>query len=273
MDLPSTLLLSPDFTARPVDARWQRVVDLAGQGRRARHRFDDQWVKQGLRYLRRLNRCHEDEARNRLAEALPAIDVAYRLRHGDPFSRAVVEARLLAGQSISEVASACEMTSEAVGAYEALFFSVLDRREARSFIMIEAMGGNLWDGSLTPEDGGVWMRFFAYLKGPLFLEPLIQYYRGWTLPERLEDVTAEQLSETVDMLQVRALILSRALPFPALLPGLKGPGRWPTSVRLHFVRNVAAGSGRMRSDHTPPGKIANPSRAAPEAFVPDHAVG
>ncbi len=242
MDLPSTLLLSPAFPNRPVDARWLRVLDLAARGRsRARHRYDDDWVRAGLRYLARLNRCNDEDARRCLNEAFPDVDAACRLHQGDRVTRGVVEARLLAGQSPAEVAAVEGLTPGAVEAYEALFFQVVGRREAKSFILIEAIGGRLWDGKLTEENADVLLKLFGYLKGPLFLEAFVRYFRlGLRFPEDPASATLQELDELATMLQVRAVVQARVLPFPHCVRVLR---LWQLSCELRaFAAGVPVGA-------------------------------
>src|SRR5579884_1729643 len=195
-ELPTAMLMSPGHTARPVDARWRRIVDLADRRKRATYRYDDGWIKVGLLYLNRLRRCRTDADRARLARSMPGVDDAYKLHQADKVTRGIVEARLLAGQGVQEVAAACGMTPEAVGVYEKLFFQVFGRLGAWFFVLNRAMGVNLWDGSLTEDDADVFLKLFAFQKGPIFLEAMIGYFRhGLRVPERLEEATAEQLEE------------------------------------------------------------------------------
>jgi hypothetical protein len=234
--IPTSLLMDPNHTARPVDARAQRVRDLFASGRRrTRHRHDDLWIRRALRYLWRQDQCYNDASRKRLATAYPDIHEAYRINQGPDLDRAEIEARLLARQSISEVAAVTGLTLAGVTAYEALFFSVIDRLDAGSFILTSAMGGNIWDESIGPEDAGPWLRFFGYLKGPIFLQPIIRYYRrGWSLPDGLEKATHDD----VEMLQVKALILARSLPFPECFRAAR---LWDLSIELkgHLERRGA----------------------------------
>src|SRR4051812_28996114 len=115
MKLPSALLLAPQHTARPVDARWQRITDLADRGEPALHRWDDAWVRRGLDFLNRLRACQTEADRERLAQDLPDLDTAHRLHaSADPLPRAILEARLLAGLSVADAATTCSLTQATV---------------------------------------------------------------------------------------------------------------------------------------------------------------
>lgn len=215
MHLPSALLMSPYNRNRPVDARWQRIVDLAERGGRANHEHDDAWIRRGLAYLRRLRECRDESDRQQLAEEMPDLHAAHQL-HKSPekLERAEVESRLLARQSIDEVSSACKIDRETLVAYEALFFQVLDRLDASVFILINAVGTKICSG-LTESDSEILLKFFGFLKGAVFLELVLQYFRvGCDLPERLEQASRAELETLASNLGMKALVLSFVLPFP-----------------------------------------------------------
>src|SRR3984957_11759173 len=120
--------LHPFNSARPVDSRWHRINDLADFGKLVRSEFDDDWVIRGLRYVNSLRACRDKADRERLVHEFPDLDAAYRLHTtADKMKRTVVEARLLARQTVEEVAAACNLPVDAVIAYEKIFFQVLGR--------------------------------------------------------------------------------------------------------------------------------------------------
>jgi hypothetical protein len=217
MELPSFLLLSPRTTG-PVDARWRRVTDLADRGEPATHKWDDAWVRRGVAYLNRLRACRDDGQRRQLAKEAADIDAAYQLHAtADKLARGTLEARLLAGQTLEEVAAACGLNRAAVEAYHELFFSVRGKLEAEVYILGEAIGEKLWFG-LTKEDVDVVLKHVAYLKGPIFLEAVLPYFRGeWSVPERLEGAGRGQLERLAHALLAQALFQARVLPFPQCL--------------------------------------------------------
>ncbi len=133
------MLLHPGNTARPVDARWQRVVELHQLGLRATCDFDDCWVRDGLQFFARWEADRDLRQRERFAEGMPDFAAAHRL-HGrsDALERGRVEALLLAGQSVEAVAAACGLATAGVAAYEALHFQVVGRLGAWSFILSSA---------------------------------------------------------------------------------------------------------------------------------------
>ncbi len=217
MELPSALLLSP-HNAGPVGARWRRAADLADRGEPATHEWDDGWVRRGLDYLNRLRACRDDGQRRHLAREAADIAAAHRLHMtADKLARGTLEARLLAGQTIEETAAACGLSAGAVEAYHELFFHVRGSLGAKGYIFSQAIGGKVWYG-LTEDDVDVLLKQYAYLKGPFYLEAMLLYFRGeWSVPERLESASREQLERLAIALGIRAVVKVRVLPFPECL--------------------------------------------------------
>jgi hypothetical protein len=215
MPLPSAMLLHPEYTDRPVDARWQRVTDLAARGEPADGPYDDAWVREGLDYLLQLQNCRGGVERDVLRRISPAVDVAHRLHTSpDRLQRGGVEARLLLGQTAQEVAAACGLTPAAVDAYLQLYFDVAGKLHAHNYILIHAVGGDLWGGRLAEADVDVLLKLYAYSIGPALLPVMERYFRGdWSIPTRLDQASIAELKDLAQMLWVKALVLSRVLPF------------------------------------------------------------
>jgi hypothetical protein len=214
MNLPSAFLMCPQHTAAPVDRRWRRILDLADLGERATHRWDDAWVRRGLDYLTRLRACRDDLQSQRLREKAPDLAGAYELHQGDKVTRGALEGRILARQSPDVAAAACGLGRDVVDAYLALFFDVLGKLHAQSYVLIHAVGGDLWGGGLREDDTDVLLRLYGFLLGTIFLEALHRYFRGgWSIPESLEAATSEELRNLSLMILMKAVVAARVLPF------------------------------------------------------------
>jgi hypothetical protein len=227
-------------------------------------------MDRGFRYALALLACESAADEEGLARALPDLEAAFRLHAGpDKLARGILEARLLAGQTIEETAAACGLAPEAVRAYEALFFHVLGKLHSRMYILIQAVGGDLWGGGLTEDDVDVLLKLYGFLKGPIFLEWLIRYFRGgWSAPERLEDASIEQLQELILMLELRALIQARVLPFPECL---RAERLWAQTRELqrHIDArsgNLQAAPGHASSEAAPADELLSPPGSDPEAW-------
>jgi hypothetical protein len=125
-------------------------------------------VRRGLAYLTRLRACRNDLERQRLRDEAPDLDGAYQLHHGEKLDRGAFEGRILAGQSPDDVAAACALGRDVVDAYLALFFDVLGKLHAQSYVLIHAVGGDLWGGGLREDDVDVLLRLYGFQKGPIF---------------------------------------------------------------------------------------------------------
>jgi hypothetical protein len=137
---------------------------------------------------------------------MPDLDAAYRLHISpDKLARGIVEASLLAGLSIEQVAKTTGLSSGAVEAYAALFFNVEGKLHANLYVLHEALGPRFLHG-LTEEDVDVFMKWAAYVQGPLALPVLVRYFRfGCVIPESLDGLSHAELEELHARLTVRAL--------------------------------------------------------------------
>jgi hypothetical protein len=198
----------------PIDRRGQIVERILESDECARYFRRDKWINRGVAYLGALRACRSDADHDRLASVQPDVHAAYAL-HGsaDKLTRREVDGRLLAGQSFAAVADMCGLTAAAVECYAALYFDVADKLKADTFILCSALGGDIWDGSLTEDDTDVFLRLVGYQDGPILLAQLLRYFRrSWSVPQRLDGATTEELEELVTMLQCRVFIALHVRP-------------------------------------------------------------
>ena len=163
-----------DFSAanprRPVDWRWQRAGRLLELGLRWSRRRDDGPTRMAKEYRAGLRRCRAAADRRRLERKMPAVAGAIAIAEGEPTTRWAVEARLLAGEPIDDIARKTALTPRAVATFEELFFNVRDRLENRGYLIHIAVG--LYPTPREPDPGLVW-RLFGLLGGPVVLDALI----------------------------------------------------------------------------------------------------
>jgi hypothetical protein len=100
------------------------------------------------------------------------IHRAYQLHAAASPQTTIVQARLLAGQSPEEIGPQVSLTPATVKAYEAVFFNVADRLEAKVYILKAGVG---WSGTMavTGCDLDVVVRSLAYYGGLVALEAAI----------------------------------------------------------------------------------------------------
>jgi hypothetical protein len=203
--------IKPDNPLRPVDWRWHLAGFLAdGAISRDLIRRHDPWLERAVRF----GATHGADG-ELAADLDDPISGALRLHRGDPVAKLEVEARLLAGQSIAEVADRCGLDPETVEAYEALFFDVADHLGRESYILHQAIGPRLQDPA--PEDLDVIVKALAYVGGPFVLDAVLD-----ALGLRSTAAVAPGLA-----LGVRMTIASMCLPVT--------PRTAPEIIRLHLL--------------------------------------
>lgn len=113
--------------------RWQRIMELVSSGRRCSS-YDDEWVQKGRRFLGDLRRA-KGVVTNQLRGKHTGAALAYDIRHNtNTRARTHMEAWILTGQSDVEIANRIGTLPGTVRWYEALFFHVRDRLQARDWI-------------------------------------------------------------------------------------------------------------------------------------------
>jgi hypothetical protein len=201
-----------DHPLRPPAWRWFRAADLA-DNRQPAEEEDDEWVRQALRFCRRLRRSPGAAALEELAEEMPALYQAHALFTGPPSLKGwEIEARLLTDEGVGQIGLKTDTSPEVIDAYHAAFFHVRDRLQAHGYIRHMVIGPKLLFG-LTEDDVDVILKLYAYAGGPCVLDVLVDYYRRpLVLPERLEQLAPEALEDLRTKLLIRAAILARVLP-------------------------------------------------------------
>jgi hypothetical protein len=199
-------LLSKHDPCPPLDRRWQRANYLV------EHRLDpspedDGWVRQAITFLSALTACPDEDTRRRLGERMPALAQAHALRQADPpLLRWVVEARVLAREDFPTIGRKCGLLPEAIAAYEALFFAVLGKLDAPSWIACQVIGRKLQTG-MTEHDLDVLWRFAGYNYGPVMLDALVHNTTSPLPPETPAEV-AEALAREAESLFARKRALA-----------------------------------------------------------------
>jgi hypothetical protein len=120
-----------------------------------------------------------------------------------------VEARLLAGQVVAEVARRAGLARDTVAAYAALFFDVDDRLSAADWIYTHVLGAGALDPAAA-RDPALVLKEFVYLGGPLVVEAVLPYLVGVKDPfEPAPDLSTPEGRRDQE---VRLLVAERLLP-------------------------------------------------------------
>jgi len=142
---------------------------------------DDPVTGKAVRYLSGLRRCCTADDLVQLESAFPEIHGARQLYVSGGKLRAVVEARILAGQTDVEIAALTSLDPLVIGAFESLFFNVRDRLQARDWIANVVIGPGLRCGFGLDELPLLW-RAFGFFAGPKILEIVMAVTLGEPLP-------------------------------------------------------------------------------------------
>jgi hypothetical protein len=210
--------------------RHLRAIHLVAEGGRADHPRDDDMSRDVWRFYRALHGCASENRRKTLARTMPAHFEAYTIfATTDPFTRAELEARLLAGQDDCAIAARCGLSPSAVGVYHDAYFAVRPRLGCEGYILNVVLGSRL-HGGLTEKDRDVILALAAYQLGPVALDALLAHYTQPPLAlNALKRLDAHALLALGDRLRCQALVHAltmtsdkRSLRTAALLQNLLG---------------------------------------------------
>lgn len=229
---------------RPPDARWQLALLLVDHSRRVTSRWEDTWLREAVRFWRGWCRCGNEDDRRRLTQRMPVVSEAFALYQGtQPFTKASVEARCVAGESVNRIATACDISPEMVVACEQLFFDVRSRLAMPNLIAALVIGPKTLHG-LTENDMDVILKLFALNGGSLILDQVIDFYRRpLTLTEPVDQLDDTELDDIRRRSQVKVAILFLTLPLELetidrflklqeRLPALEQPAKANVSARV-----------------------------------------
>jgi hypothetical protein len=130
-------------------------------------------VRRARRFRATLDRARGHAGDPRVARADPAVHGACQLWRGLSRPRWELEARLLAGQSDSEIAAKMDIEAGVVEAYEAVFYDVRDGLGASDWVHLSVIGPRLHEG-FDPGDAETILKLYAYNCGHAVLDALLE---------------------------------------------------------------------------------------------------
>ena len=196
----------------PLNRRWLRADYVIKNGCPISYQDDDVWVKRAVEFISCLAACSDDLDRQRLADAMPAIYQARSLFYADPpLLRWALEARILAREDFETIGRKCALLPEAVDVYEKLFFSVLDRLGADTWVMCNVIGSKVHTG-LTEHDLDVLWRLVGYTFGPVMLDAVIHTTSNLAWPETAKEADEKFAKDAKSLLKRKMAIATHMLP-------------------------------------------------------------
>lgn len=177
--------------SREVTWRFDRVLQMTDK-RWARAKpcktYDDQYVRTARAFILQW-RMKSPEYRPYLYPEFPGIYHAYGLHTSrDELVKHILQARLLAGQSDQEIARSLHLTPQCVHWYEAVFFNVRDRLEAKDWV-VRAVLGPAVERGVVQRPWDATLKLFGYFHGPVMLDFMISGFQSVGKPTSPEEVT------------------------------------------------------------------------------------
>jgi hypothetical protein len=157
---------------RSADWRWQRAWWHVWEDRRFCPGRDDEATGRAVAFLRASQRCNTKRQFSGLRRRDPDLYAAHALQESQSRTRMEIEARLLAGQSVAEVANRTSLPMAVIEVFEKVFFNVCDSLSATGWVMAHAVGPKFY-GVVDAEDFAVVVKGLAYRHGPVLLDAIL----------------------------------------------------------------------------------------------------
>jgi hypothetical protein len=257
---PTTWL--PDSPFRSPAWRWDRANWLYEHGGPTDKRFDDAWVARARDFLAARGRRAEAQPTRRHHRHDPHIQAALDLWQADPPApRWRLEARLLTGAPLDEVARLCDLSVEAIETFHQLFFDVRPRLRATDWIMFHAVGTYCLKGFAGLPVGALW-KWAAYTAGPRALDVVVALTTDAPLPAWVRNglaggAYAEARFRLMGKLTLRAMAADSPAEWDALVRAreqlrrldrkAEGACEGPTGRLRAMERFLCTGSRRRRT--------------------------
>ncbi len=153
---------------RRLDWRWQFAGDVVAHRRNLPATFEDEFLRQAVELKRKGRRGRATRRHPRFYEHLVhAVGIERQAGR----QKALLQAWLLTEVSLDEVAKQCSLPVGVVEVFAALFFDVRDRRDAKDWILVRAIGmDRAADGR---NDAGRLWRLLGYVGGSRILKDVV----------------------------------------------------------------------------------------------------
>lgn len=153
--------------------RWELAGEVVASGLIAPRTATDPAFAMVLRFRRSLHEA-ETAGDDTWGANQPAMLQAWTLRQQDAPSRWLLEARLLGGQSAGEIAATLELSIPTIEFYQAAFFDVRDRLDARLWVGRAAIGPR-YQERLEARDVEVLLKAIGFYVGPAGIDALLAH--------------------------------------------------------------------------------------------------
>jgi hypothetical protein len=171
MQSSRSYLLESHNPLRALDWRSNRASGLLQRGARIYKKIDDEDTAALVACLKS-EQLQSETAKRRHQRKWEPLLAAREIHGQDGPDRWQMKARLLTGQDDEAIGRCCDLDPQTVHWYEALFFNVRDRLEARDWIALGPLKAAVLHGLKPGDHETLWM-LFGYYGGPTILGPLM----------------------------------------------------------------------------------------------------
>lgn len=191
--------------------RWERARTLLTKNRYATKSRDDQFVMLAKKFQTAYDRCKNDFDQEKLQRRFPGIWFAMKTYFADRGDvRWIIEARVLAGESVKDIADKCHVSPDVVGWYEKLFFDVRARLKSPDYVVNVVMRGAVHHG-LKSRDYDILWKLFGFFGGPFVLDAIFNNSLTRTRPTSQNTVKAFFDEDSSGAMKRVAAIASRTI--------------------------------------------------------------
>jgi hypothetical protein len=155
--------------------RWDRAGALVATRKRA-SRHDDSITRSLVQFRSALIEARSTRQQKNFMQRCHPLSAAYLVYHSAGPQRDELEARLLTGRPLSEIAGKTGISADVIQAYADAFFDVLDCLTAGDWLMFRVVQINSRDHRPLSE-GQIW-KYWAVAGGPIILDLLVDDYLG-----------------------------------------------------------------------------------------------
>ncbi len=199
----------PDFgpllpTSGP-DWCWSRAVELVTAGQHTSLSRDGPDIARAVTFIRNLASYRAKNSMNQLLREDASLTLAVKLHHEDSRRALELQCRVLGRQSTAVIAIEMGLTTSLVETYCRMFFDVMTRLGATSYILYQVIGLH----PNQPSTAEKLMMAFAYHRGPLLIESWLDFLDHQEEPHDLATEVG-RMRESIEL-----LVAAQCLPADA----------------------------------------------------------
>lgn len=220
-------------------------MHLHETNRNVKKAIDDPAVVMAKRFLSLFVKCQTEYDFECLSLKMPGIFYAHRIWKAENCKdKAIIEARILSGQSPEVIAERASTSPEVIRWFEKLFFDVRGRLHHRDWVINRVLGPTIHT-KLYENEFELLIKLYALIGGPLVVDSLVEMSsRSVAHPTDRERLAVFWREDGSDTLKRKAAIAVRCMPIntQTMQTILEG---YHKMVELEKADNVANNTGEL----------------------------